>query len=482
MITKIILITLATLVGLFLVYINIVAIVSKTKATKLSGTRKTVNADTLNDYTTKLQAMIQCPTVYGNGDDSFENFRKVLRKIFPLIHQKAELTVFGDGCLIFKISGKNATKNIMLMSHHDVVDGAGDWKYPPFSATIADGKMWGRGTIDTKTPLFSELQAVEELLYSDYDFEGINLYIGSSNNEECCGDGIPTAIKYFKQHNIRFDVVLDEGGAVTSGMLPGVNNKSAMVAVHEKSRHIYKCVASKVDKGHLGLNPIKDNAIDRMSQFICEVKKSKIFKAVFYSEVKATFTTHAPYMSYPFRLLFANFNIFKGLLIKLLPLVSNQVGAMLKTNLYFTTINGGESPQIQAKNVISTAFLRCIRSETLKKELIKINKIAEKYGIILTEEVADYCEPSDFQSIQYNKLKKVLNSNYPDVIVSPFLLTAGTDARHFTDIADSILRFAPIDLSREQFASVHNPNENITIANIGECVCFYKDYIIEQCT
>ena len=54
-----------------------------------------------------------------------------------------------------------------------------------------------------------------------------------------------------------------------------------------------------------------------------------------------------------------------------------------------------------------------------------------------------------------------------------FLLTAGTDARRFTDVADSILRFAPIDLDKAQYASIHGANEHIKIQNIGlsGCIC-----------
>ena len=68
------------------------------------------------------------------------------------------------------------------MSHHDVVEGDETWETDPFDAVEKDGALWGRGTIDTKTPLFAELMACEELLAEGYDFEGINVYIGSSNN------------------------------------------------------------------------------------------------------------------------------------------------------------------------------------------------------------------------------------------------------------------------------------------------------------
>lgn len=78
----------------------------------------------------------------------------------------------------------------MLMSHHDVVDGDDEWQTEPFNVVEKDGYLYGRGTIDTKTPLFAELQVCEELL--------------------------------------------DEGGAITEGQIPGVGFKSAVVAVYEK--------------------------------------------------------------------------------------------------------------------------------------------------------------------------------------------------------------------------------------------------------
>ena len=57
--------------------------------------------------------------------------------------------------------------------------------------------------------------------------------------------------------------------------MPGVVNKSAMIAVHEKGRHSFKCVAKPLVGGHTGLNPVKDNPVERMSYFIRDVKKTK---------------------------------------------------------------------------------------------------------------------------------------------------------------------------------------------------------------
>ncbi|MBR2160472.1 MAG: M20/M25/M40 family metallo-hydrolase, partial [Clostridia bacterium] len=224
--------------------------------------RKNVSLELTQKYVAVLKKMVDCKTVFTRDfkyKSEYDKFYAILAENFPKLHEKAERLTFGSGCFVFVIKGKNARKNVMIMSHHDVVDGDDKWETDPFNSVEKDGALYGRGTIDTKTPLFAQLQAAEELLEEGYEFEDINLYIGSSNNEEVCGDGIVLAVDYFKQNAIYFDVVLDEGGAITSGQIPGVKNKSAVVAVHEKSRHLYSCTAKQVATGHGGLNPTKDS-------------------------------------------------------------------------------------------------------------------------------------------------------------------------------------------------------------------------------
>ncbi len=455
----------------------------KKQILKEESQRANVSEQKNAEYVQKLSSMINCKTVFtreGENRAEFEKLYSTIEELFPLLNARAKKLTFGSGCFVYVIEGKDAKKNIMLMSHHDVVDGDDEWASDPFVACEKDGYLFGRGTIDTKTPLFAELQAAEELLGEGYDFNGINLYIGSSNNEEVCGDGMVLASEYFKENGIRFDALLDEGGAITEGQIPGVKCKSAVVAVHEKSRHVFRCVAKIDPKGHGGFGGARDSAVERLSRFITQTldKKNSIYKGNFYPEVRATFERHVPYMSFPMNLLFGNINVFAPIIKKIMMGIP-AASAMLSTSLSFTTLDAGDvrDPQMRAKEAEATMFLRCVREEDLYRGLEKIKAIAQKYGVEIEEIERDYCSPTDFNSYAFKTVEDVLHKNFPDVAVAPFLLTAGTDARRFTDIADSILRFAPIDLNKKQFATIHAANEHIGIKNIGQCVLFYKDFI-----
>ena len=449
----------------------------------MSLQRKGVTTEETAVYVEKLSRMIECKTVWtheGVNRGEFQRFYTLVDELFPNLAEKAKKLVFGDGCFFYQIEGRNAKKNILLMSHHDVVEGSEDWQTDPFRPVVQDGYLYGRGTIDTKTPLFAQLQAAEELLAEGYAFEGINLYIGSSHNEEVCGDGMVLATRYFKEQGIRFDTVLDEGGAITEGQIPGVSCKSAVVAVHEKSRHLFRCSTEIETKGHGGFGGSKDSAVERLSRFMTEVsdKKDKIYKGRFYPEVRATFERHVPYMAFPMNLLFGNFGLFAPIIKKIMMGIP-AASAMLSTGLSFTTVSAGDSrnPQIRAKTAQTTMFLRCVREEDLYAGLEKIRAIGNRYGVTIEEMERDYCVPTDFEGEAYKTVEALLHENFPDVAVVPFLLTAGTDARRFTDVADNILRFAPIDLNKKQFATIHAADEHIGIENIGQCVVFYKDLI-----
>ena len=325
----------------------------KKRELRPESTRKNVSADQNAAYAAVLKQMVDCKTVWdsvGANHAEFERFYQVVADCFPTLHARAERLTFGYGCFFYVLRGASVTKRVLLMSHHDVVDGGDGWESDPFCAVEKDGCLWGRGTVDTKTPLFAELQAVEELLKEGCDFAGLELYIGSSHNEECSGDGMVLAAEHFRQTGIRFDVILDEGGAITTGMIPGVAAKSAVVAVHEKSRHMYRCTVKEHTEGHSGLNPKAGSPVESLSKFVARVSGGNLFRAEFAPEVKATFTCHAPYMAFPLNVIFGHFGLFAPLIKKIMTGIP-QAAAMLTTGVTFPSFHAGDPqmPQLKAK-------------------------------------------------------------------------------------------------------------------------------------
>ncbi len=127
---------------------------------------------TAEEYARRLARMIQCKTVSVKGaydDAEFAKLRRVVEELFPEVHRRMERQIFSEDCWVYELRGKDCSRNIMLMSHHDVVAAEGEWTYNPFGGEIAEGRLWGRGTVDTKAPLFAEFSALEELLSQGWE-------------------------------------------------------------------------------------------------------------------------------------------------------------------------------------------------------------------------------------------------------------------------------------------------------------------------
>ena len=61
-----------------------------------------------------------------------------------------------------------------------------------------------------------------------------------------------------------------------------------------------------------------------------------------------------------------------------------------------------------------------------------------------------------------------------EMCIRDSVLPAGTDARHFCNLSDAVIRFAPIDINDQQYGSVHNVNENIGMDAVIRAVGFYR--------
>lgn len=59
--------------------------------------------------------------------------------------------------------GEKPVAVIGIPAHIDVVPVGGNWKYPPFSGTVAEGIIWGRGAQDDKGPLVATLYGIHAL-------------------------------------------------------------------------------------------------------------------------------------------------------------------------------------------------------------------------------------------------------------------------------------------------------------------------------
>lgn len=431
----------------------------------------------LGVYGNTFARMLRCATISvkdSYDDTEFAKLRSVVEEDFPLLHQTAERRILSDDCWMYKIPGKDSSRNILLMSHHDVVPADKDWTMPAFEGIIRDGKVYGRGAADTKGSLCAILFAAEEMLW-DGIAPPVNLYIVSSHNEELGGDGMPAVLAYCRENSITFEVILDEGGAIVEPPLAGMNcEMCAMVAVHEKGRLKLKCTVEN-ESSHVSLTAFKGNPVERMSQFIQETTTKNKFIRRLNPQTRSMFAALAPYCKLPMKVLLSNLWLFGGLLTKVLPKLNATAGGMVGTTCNFQDIQGS----VSGKVCTSSVMLRNINEEDLKKDYAAFKTIADKYGVKLETERDEYYAPADMESEVYAYTMDCLANVFPRFPAAPYILPAGTDAWRLTPVCSNVLRFAPTRMNKRQLDSIHAADENLDISAIAEAAAFYR-YFVEN--
>ena len=436
------------------------------------------NTPRAEGYGQKLAKMIQCETISQRGVSSpekFEAFHKVLAELFPNVHGACE-KIDLDGSLLFKWAGKGNADPIVLMSHQDVVEAGGKWEHAPFSGHIdPEGRVWGRGTVDTKGSLFCIFTALEELIAGGYEPEG-DVYIASSCTEEVSGPGAPATVQWLKGHGVRPSLVLDEGGMILEAPIGGVNGLYAMVGTVEKGYADVKFIA-RANGGHASA-PGKDTALVRLGKFMVDVENHDPFKAQLTPTVTEMFRRMAPNMIFPLKLVMANLWLFRPLLVKVLPAINAAAGAMTKTTIAFTTAKGSDGLNVLPQTAYVTGNMRIIHHQPNESSLRAISAVANKYGLDTEVIYQDTpCPVVAHDSKQFRLIEDITRDIYPGVIVSPYTMTGGTDAKFYKDICDNCIRFAPLYIDKQQYGSVHALNENIFQGALPHAVDFYKQVI-----
>ena len=465
------------LIGVLFLLLLVSLIRTLTIPVKKSGYEPEPDPEQSKRYAEKLSAMIRQETVSVPGQEQREKFlafHRVLEELFPLVHTHLEKTEI-DGNLLFFWKGKSDRKPLVLMSHQDVVPAEGEWIRPPFSGEIAEGKVWGRGASDTKCSVMAFFQAVEELLQDGYVPEN-DVYLSSSCTEEWAGDGCPKLVGELKRRGVKPWLVCDEGGGIIREPIAGIHGNFAMIGVFEKGKADVRFSASS-DGGHASA-PGPHSPIARLADFIHDVETHDVFRRKMPKEVAAMFETLAPYASFPLRWVFGNLWLFRPVLLRVLPAISAQAGAMIRTTIAFTMQSGSDACNVMPQKATVSANMRFIPHQGMEESLEIIRKRAAKYGL-QTEvlQAADYTKPTDTHGEAFRLVEQTIAQTFPGCAGSPYVQTGASDARFYEEICDSIVRFAPVIYGPEQMKGMHGLNENIEISCLPGAVDFYRNLI-----
>ena len=397
-------------------------------------------------YLNNFAEMIKAETVSFDiqpDKSKFYEFHKLLKKLFPSIFAVVEIEDF-DGSLLLKWKGKNPdSMPVMLMNHMDVVEAQGKWTHEPFSGDIADGKLWGRGTLDTKGGLWGMLQAADELAEAGFVPE-TDIYFESACTEEVGGEGAMEISEVLYERGIRFSMILDEGGMIVSEPIGGAKGNFAMVGMGEKGCAELKFIA-RSGGGHAS-TPEKDTPLVRLGKFMQEADSQSIFKAELSPVIQEMFNRLAPHIDGPLGTILGKSNLFKPLITAVMPKVSATAGALLRTTIAFTMANGSEARNVIPAEAWVVGNMRVSHHQGYESSLAAIKKYVYEEKSLSKEELLKAVDqnfvntPELIHKLRYESPKLGNNDDFVDSIAVELLDTFADSLKGKTNCRGGIMR------------------------------------------
>jgi len=386
----------------------------------------------------------------------------------------------GRTSLVGRVPGPRDLPALVLLSHLDVVGVEPErWSHDPFGAEVADGFVWGRGTLDMKGITALHAAAAKELTASNAS-PGREVLVVAVADEEA--GGIHGARWLLEEHPDEVGFrdglapdVLGEGAFGLSGVLDGA---VMPIARGEKSALWIELKATG-EPGHGALPPL-DQAPHKLVKAVDKVAGYRPPRV-------------HPIMSEQFRILAENAPSPTAQLFKVLASGAGRavvlalskplrrrgvIAALLSDTVTATEISAGYKHNVVPGEAVASLDVRLLPDTDVDDFLSTLRKRVDHLGVTV-EVKARHGGPVSDQGRLYDLL---MDASSPLGLPVPSLTAGITDVRYFRAKGATGYGWVPLVLSPELLATIHGDDERVAIEDFNRAVEITTSVVMRHCS
>jgi acetylornithine deacetylase/succinyl-diaminopimelate desuccinylase family protein len=377
------------------------------------------------------------------------------------------------GNVVTRIKGTGGKPSLLLLSHLDVVAAnPKEWSVDPFSGTVKNGFVWGRGALDMKGMTAIEVMVMKLLKRNNVDLKG-DVILAATADEEMGGEaGAGWLIKNYPE-KIRANYVINEGG----GLAIPVGDKNLYTINTAEKGILWFKVRARGTPGHGSVPGAADNAIMRINKVIEKLGnyKAKIVLVPTVRHFLSEIAKENPNLREGVSLLLSNPEMGDQILDVLAQTdkyMVEELRARLRMTITPTMIKGGVKENIIPSECEAVFDCRVLPGQTPEHAMEEIKRLLKDVDLEKLEfETIQTNDPSEspLESPLYETIVSVLKEFDPNCGVAPILLTGGTDSRFFRKMGAVCYGFQPMQADipyGEILKTVHGVDERISIENL----------------
>jgi carboxypeptidase PM20D1 len=299
-------------------------------------------------------------------------------------------------------------------------------------------------------------------------------------DEETSGNAAIQMAALLKERGVSPFLVVDEGGAIVDASLIGASSLTALVGIAEKGYMDVEFIA-RGKGGHTSM-PTKHNPLSVMAKAIGRLDKP--FKPIISEPVRIMGSAIIKNSGFKVRLALKSPILRKLLLPRVAKLVP-EAGALIQTTGAVTLISGGSAKNVIPEEIRAVGNFRVINGSSVDETLRIIRKALR--GLDIEVNLLESLEPSKISRVDgagWEMLNSAICSTWGDDAVSPvvipYLMIARSDSRFYSEISDSVYRFSPMIMSKQDRSAIHGANERISTDAFRKMIEFYLALITSK--
>lgn len=373
--------------------------------------------------------------------------------------------------------------NIIFTSHLDIVpaDDSLSWQVPPFSGSIRNDTIWGRGAIDCKGLAVMQLYGMKNFRDS---LHGVELpfnvtFLGLVEEETNSIHGARFITENYLDL-LNASVVFGEGGSGLQGIIKSNPSKAIFgISTADKSTLWLKLEARGRIFGH-GAIPTDLYANKRLIKALINLideKKRYRFN---------------PLVKNMFRELGKEEKGVRGFVIRhiswalLWPIVKKEFkegkpyNTLIDNTFSITSIQSSSSVSNQmSESAYAVLDCRLLPGTDREKFIKHVKRIARFRVNVEVIHEGPNAEPSKITPY-FESFSAALQTVEPNSKTIPILFPASTDNNYFRNKGIPVYGIIPSVLSTEMFESVHNSNERMGVRNLEEGIAVYATFLQKE--
>jgi acetylornithine deacetylase/succinyl-diaminopimelate desuccinylase-like protein len=419
-------------------------------------------ADVERQATAFLSTYIQIDTTNPPGNESAAAQFLAARFRQAGIDAETFESAPGRGSVMARLKGSGGGRPVILLNHLDVVPANPDgWDVPPFSGTVRDGYVYGRGALDCKGVGTVDAFALLLLKQHGITLKRDVIFLGTADEETGGKLGAGWMVDHHLERFADVEFVLNEGGAIET--LP--NGRQAYgVAVAEKTPCWLKLTTTG-RPGH-GSAPPKETAVTRLLRALDHVRDYRPALRMT-PEVEAYYAALAPLQNDAKRQQYTHLRrALQNQKFRAEFVDRAHDAALVHNTITPTVLTGSLKTNVIPRTASAELDCRLLPGESPDTFISTIRRVVNDPDVSIDVLLNFPPSASPTKTHLYAALQQLAEREHQ--LVVPSVLTGFTDSHYFREQGITSYGFVPFTLSEDEGSREHGVNERLSTENLRE--------------